>query len=123
MVFHSGMNMMGEVVLVGDADFRQPGKRHLRAIAEVGAVNPPHHPPFPAATPPPPASLPLIVLFCFVPSQGGNMHVYKATPKEYLGGKGKLPPCRYFARAASEAVGRGKRYFMEQARIVWYRKF
>lgn len=44
------------------------------------------------------------------------MHVYKATPKVQSGGaKGsKKAAIRYFARAASEAVGRGKRYFMEQ---------
>lgn len=50
------------------------------------------------------------------------MHVYKAKPKQELandkgrgGGKGEMA-CRYFARAASEAVGKGKRYFMEQVR-------
>lgn len=46
------------------------------------------------------------------------MHVYMATPKESVGGgrgKGKAGGgARYFARAASEIVGRGKRYFMEQ---------
>lgn len=40
------------------------------------------------------------------------MHVYKATPKEKKAGAS-----RYFARAASEIVGRGKRYFMEQVSI------
>ena len=44
------------------------------------------------------------------------MHVYKATPKEAVGSKGKAAVSRYFARAASEAVGRAKRYFMEQVR-------
>ena len=48
--------------------------------------------------------------------QGGNMHVYKATPKEAVGSKGKAGASRYFARAASEASGRRKRYFMEQVR-------
>ena len=48
--------------------------------------------------------------------QGGNVHVYKATPKGSVGGKGAAPS-RYFARAASEAVGRGKRYFMEQVKM------
>lgn len=47
--------------------------------------------------------------------QGGNVHVYKATPKEQ-GARGVPAASRYFARAASEVVGRGKRYFMEQVR-------
>ena len=43
------------------------------------------------------------------------MHVYMATPKESVGpGRGEGKGTRYFARAASEVVGRGKRYFMEQ---------
>lgn len=46
------------------------------------------------------------------------MHVYKATPKEAVGDKAKSKAAggatRYFARAASEIAGRGKRYFMEQ---------
>ncbi|CAM9770317.1 unnamed protein product, partial [Ectocarpus sp. 13 AM-2016] len=50
--------------------------------------------------------------------QGGNVHVYKATPKEVVGdktkGKAAGGATRYFARAASEIAGRGKRYFMEQ---------
>ncbi|CAN0448980.1 unnamed protein product, partial [Ectocarpus sp. 12 AP-2014] len=50
--------------------------------------------------------------------QGGNVHVYKATPKEAVGdktkGKAAGGATRYFARAASEIAGRGKRYFMEQ---------
>ncbi|CAN0545808.1 unnamed protein product, partial [Ectocarpus sp. 12 AP-2014] len=50
--------------------------------------------------------------------QGGNVHVYKATPKEAVDdktkGKAAGGATRYFARAASEIAGRGKRYFMEQ---------
>lgn len=50
--------------------------------------------------------------------QGGNVHVYKATPKEAVDdkikGKAAGAATRYFARAASEIAGRGKRYFMEQ---------
>lgn len=45
--------------------------------------------------------------------------MYKATPK-VGGAKGsKKAAIRYFARAASEAVGRGKRYFMEQVGSSW----
>lgn len=42
--------------------------------------------------------------------------MYKATPKlNAVGSKSnKQAASRYFARAASESVGRGKRYFMEQ---------
>lgn len=44
--------------------------------------------------------------------------MYMATPKESVRagrGSGKAGGgTRYFARAASEVVGRGKRYFMEQ---------
>lgn len=43
--------------------------------------------------------------------------MYKATPKQTVGGAGgrkKAGASRYFARAASEIVGRGKRYFMER---------
>lgn len=43
--------------------------------------------------------------------------MYKATPHQGREDKGKVSTSRYFARAASEAVGRGKRYFMEQARF------
>lgn len=55
-------------------------------------------------------------LFVFFCCQGGNVHVYRATPKQIaVGSKGKTQaPCRFFARVASEIVGKGKRYIMEQ---------
>lgn len=65
------------------------------------------------------------ILFCFFVCQGGNVHVYRATPKQSaVGGKGRKPAaCRYFARVASETVGRGKRYIMEQVYVMREREF